>query len=170
MKSLYLTVLSFLFILSSVQLSAQDNSGNLKDKLQKMNNAVVKAQLAGDYDMLLSTYADDAISMPSYSPMMKGKDEIQKAMMKDKDAYKMTEFTLTTLEAYESGNMVYEIGKYGMTMTMKGMGNPIKDDGKYLTVYQKQDDGALKIKAEIWNTDTNPWANMSKPDKDDSED
>jgi len=162
MKSTFLAALSLLFILFSVQISAQNN---LKEKLQKMNDEVVKAQLAEDYDMLISSYTDDAISMPSYSQMMKGKEEIKKAMMKDKDSFKINEFTLTTLEAFESGNMVYEIGKYGMTMTMKGMDNPIKDEGKYLTVYEKQDDGSLKIKAEIWNTDMNPWADMNKPDE-----
>jgi ketosteroid isomerase-like protein len=167
MKSTFLAVFSFLFILFSVQIIAQND---LKEKLQKKNDALVKAQLAKDYDMLISGYTDDAISMPSYSPMMKGKDEIQKAMMKDKDSYNMDEFALTTLEAYESGNMVYEIGKYEMTMTMKGMDKPIKDEGKYLTVYEKQDDGSLKIKAEIWNTDMNPWANMNQSDEDNGED
>ena len=167
MKSSFLALLSLLFILFSVQISAQND---LKEKLQKMNDESAKAQLEGDYDMLISGYTDDAISMPSYTPMMKGKEEIKNVMMKDKDSYKMNEFALTTLEAYESGNMVYEIGKYEITMTMKGMDNPIKDEGKYLTVYQKQDDGSLKIKAEIWNTDMNPWANMNKSDEDNGED
>ena len=160
MKSIFLSVLSLFLILCSVQLSAQDNENGLKEKLQKMNDAAVKAQLAGDYDMLISNYTDDAISLPSYSQIMRGKDEIHKAMIKDKDAFKINEFTITTLEAFESGDMVYEIGKYNMTMTMKGMDNPVTDEGKYLTVYQKQDDGSLKIKAEIWNTDMNPWAMM----------
>jgi ketosteroid isomerase-like protein len=162
MKSFFLTVFSLFFILTSVQISAQDNETSLKEKLQKMNDDIVKAQLAEDYDMLLSYYTDDAISLPSYSQMMRGKDEIQKAMMKDKDSFKINEFNLTTLEAFESGDMVYEIGKYNMKMTMKGMDNPVADEGKYLTVYQKQDDGSLKIKAEIWNTDMNPWAMMGK--------
>ena len=162
MKRFFLSVFSLLFIIYSIQISAQDNENSLKQKLQKMNDEMVKAQLAENYDMLLSNYTDDAISLPSYSQMMKGKDEIHKAMMKDKDAFKINEFTLTTLEAFESGDMVYEIGKYNMTMTMKGMDNPVTDEGKYLTVYQKQDDGSLKIKAEIWNTNMNPWAMMEK--------
>jgi ketosteroid isomerase-like protein len=41
------------------------------------------------------------------------------------------------------------------------VGNPAKttsDHGKYLTIYQKQKDGSWKIKADMWNTDLNPFA------------
>jgi hypothetical protein len=31
-----------------------------------------------------------------------------------------------------------------------------------MTIWEKQNDGSLKIKVETWNTDTNPWAEMQK--------
>ena len=36
------------------------------------------------------------------------------------------------------------------------------DNGKYVTVYEIQKDGSLKVKIETWNTDTNPWAQMNE--------
>lgn len=44
------------------------------------------------------------------------------------------------------------------SLEVPGMSAPIQDTGKYLTVYVRDDDGSLKIKAETWNTDTNPMA------------
>jgi ketosteroid isomerase-like protein len=32
----------------------------------------------------------------------------------------------------------------------------MEDTGKYLTLWEKQADGSLKIKVETWNTDKNP--------------
>jgi ketosteroid isomerase-like protein len=53
---------------------------------------------------------------------------------------------------------VYEIGKYGISLTLPGTQHPLADNGKYMTIWEKQPDGSLKIKLDIWNTDMNPWA------------
>jgi hypothetical protein len=36
------------------------------------------------------------------------------------------------------------------------------DYGKYITIWEEQKDGSMKIKVETWNTDTNPWAQMEQ--------
>jgi len=33
---------------------------------------------------------------------------------------------------------------------------PMEDHGKYLTIWEKQKDGSLKVKVETWNSDVNP--------------
>jgi hypothetical protein len=48
-------------------------------------------------------------------------------------------------------------------MEIPMMPEPFNDVGKYMTVYEIQEDGSLKIKAETWNTDLNPWAAMEQP-------
>jgi ketosteroid isomerase-like protein len=40
-------------------------------------------------------------------------------------------------------------------MNIPGMPNDFEDQGKYLTIWEKQSDGSLKIKVEMWNTDVN---------------
>jgi ketosteroid isomerase-like protein len=45
------------------------------------------------------------------------------------------------------------------------MGN-INDNGKYMTVWEKQSDGSWKVKAETWNSDNNPWADMNMDEMD----
>ncbi|MDZ7740833.1 MAG: hypothetical protein U5Q03_03560 [Bacteroidota bacterium] len=65
-------------------------------------------------------------------------------------------FNTETLEVFAGGNLIVEIGKYDLTLEMPMMLQPIKDHGKYLTVWEMQKDGSLKIKIETWNTDVNP--------------
>lgn len=62
-----------------------------------------------------------------------------------------------TVQAYLVGDLVWEIGTYSVTLSLPGMSQPVTDIGKYLTIWQKQNDGTFKIKLEIWNTDINPW-------------
>ena len=58
--------------------------------------------------------------------------------------------------------MMNEIGTFKMNASMPNFDKPIDDHGKYLTVWEKQKDGSLKIKIEIWNSDVDPMAMMSQ--------
>jgi len=62
--------------------------------------------------------------------------------------------------------------EHDITMGIPQMSEPMHDVGKYVTVWQKQIDGSLKIKVETWNTDANPWemSDMMHPDKDKMQD
>ena len=160
MKSIHFKffALVFCFAILSSNVFAQDSA--LKEKFQQMNNQMVKDILADNSEAMLQMYADDAISLPSYEPMIKGKDALIKKHKVDKEAgFKMNDMTLTTMEVWSSGDFAYEIGTYTIDMTMPGMDN-MKDNGKYITIWQKQADNSWKVKADMWNTDNNPWADM----------
>lgn len=162
-KQFVLLCLCMIFVSSF--LFAQDDMADVKAQIDEMNEAFEEAMLSNNYEALLSQYTDDAISMPSYEPMINGMDAIKASMMKGKNSgMKMTKFDLTTTDVFESGDLVVEIGKYDLTLKMPQMPEPVDDHGKYLTIYEKQDDGTLKVKVETWNTDMNPWENMDKMD------
>jgi hypothetical protein len=48
---------------------------------------------------------------------------------------------------------------------MPGMDKPMDDHGKYLTVWEKQKDGSLKVKIEIWNSDVDQMSMMKTTDQ-----
>jgi ketosteroid isomerase-like protein len=50
------------------------------------------------------------------------------------------------------GDLAVETGAFSMTTTMKN-GKPITEQGKYLTVWKRQTDGAWKIIRDINNAD-----------------
>ncbi|MEO8398878.1 MAG: DUF4440 domain-containing protein [Ignavibacteriaceae bacterium] len=170
-----LIILCLCFVCLTVQ--AQNMSAT-KENIKKMNEEVEKAVLSNDGMSLMKYYADDAISMPSYQPMMKGKKAIEEGNMEmHKSGMKMTKFKLNTTDVGGNGNLVYEVGTYDLTLEMPSMPEPIDDHGKYLTIYEKQPDGSLMIKVETWNSDRNPWMgqdhegmdDMDKMEKDDQD-
>lgn len=149
-----IAILVMLILLIS---SAAFAGGDLIEKCQKRTTKFAKALLANDHATMMSMYADDGYNLPSYSPMLKGKEAMKKhGMEQEKMGIKMKTFSLTVVDVIPGSDLMVEIGTYNLTMAMPGGDKPFPDHGKYVTVWQKQKDGSWKIKADMWNTDVNP--------------
>jgi ketosteroid isomerase-like protein len=161
MQKLFVTLFSFLFAASL--LNAQDTAELMK-KIQAMNDEAAKMMVANDEAGMWTNYSNDVISMPSYEPMLRGIEACKQSYKKMTEAgMKMTAFKSTVTDIMQSGNFIVDIGTYEITMTIPQMGDmPWSDHGKYMTIWEKQDDGSLKIKVETWNSDVNPWQEMQK--------
>ena len=130
----------------------------IQSKIEKLNAEMTSAMVNGDYEKSLSFYADDAISLPNYQPMMVGMEAI--SMSNEgmaNSGVKINSFNVSIKKIIMDGDLIVEIGTYNMSMEIPSMEGPINDIGKYMTVWEKQKDGSLKVKAETWNTDSNPW-------------
>lgn len=150
LKSAYLLIIA-LFLSKSV--FSQSNA-ELKTKIEKLNKEMGAAMVAGDDEKSLSFYTQDAISMPSNEKMLEGKDAIKKSNEEmKKSGSKVTSFETTTLKVMTCDKSITEIGKYKISFMMAGKAEPMNDNGKYLTIWEKQPDGSLKVKLEMWNSD-----------------
>jgi len=159
MKSLLnILFLSFLFLLFTTFCFPQNNSQELKNRIQQIGNKTVNAYMEGNLELLFSYYMDDAIQMPIYDKMIKGKEAIKNREIENRKlGIKVDTLYHHTLELWSCDNFVWEIGTYGVSLSLPEMSNPVTDIGKYLTIWEKQVDGTFKIKLEIWNTDINPF-------------
>jgi len=159
-------LLFILLIVASSVLYSQDDV-DMKAKFNAMNQEFADMMIAGDHQGMVKWYADDIISMPSYQPMIRGIDAVKKAgEHQEQSGVTTTAFTLETTDVIEAGSYFVEIGTYTITMQIPGMDIPWSDHGKYMNVWETQDDGSFKIKADTWNTDTNPWMDMQKEKED----
>lgn len=161
MKKLFAILLMLLFTTSLIY--SQDTA-ELKKKIQAMNDESAKRMLSGDESSMWDMYTNNVISMPSYEPMLKGLDACKESYKKMKESgMKFTAFKSTVTDVMQSGKFVIDIGTYETSMTMPQMGDmPYTDYGKYMTIWEMQDDGSMKVLVETWNTDTNPWMEMQK--------
>ena len=160
MKQIFAVLFSAIFLSSLVY--AQDMS-ELKKKVQMMNDKYAEQMVGGDMSTLWDYYSDDIISMPSYEPMLKGLEACKKSAQKmEESGMKITAFSTTSTDVMQSGNLVVDIGTYNITMQVPGMDMPWDDHGKYLNIWEMQDDASMKMKVETWNTDVNPWMEMEK--------
>ncbi len=148
-------------IIVSSSIFAQDVD-KVKARIEEMNKVYTKAMIDNDVEKMLSMYTEDIISMPSYQPTIKGIAKVRElSEMQAKSGWKTTEFVLSITDIIVQGNLAIEIGNYNMKMS--GPDVPEwADYGKYITIWEEQKNGSMKIKVETWNTDTNPWAQMEQ--------
>jgi ketosteroid isomerase-like protein len=167
MKKITSTLASMLFIfLFATSIVFSQSASEYKTKIEALNKDMCKNMIAGNNEKNLALYTEDAISLPSYEALHDGIAAIRKASEDmAKSGWKATAFEITTLKVIPNGNLITEVGTYKMTGSMAGMDKPIDDHGKYLTIWEKQKDGALKIKIETWNSDVDPTSLMKTADQ-----
>ncbi len=154
LKSVLMLLVSTIFCF---QLFAQKDIDKLKSEIESINAKLVKANIAGDLETIASFYTDDIIHMPNYAPMVKGKEiMIEKEKETREAGFKMLSMNLNIVDVMACKDLVIEIGEYALSLTIPEMSYPVADNGKYVTVWERQKDGSLKIKIETWNTDVNP--------------
>ncbi|MCB0805250.1 MAG: nuclear transport factor 2 family protein [Bacteroidales bacterium] len=160
MKKSYKNIVFLLLAFSLCSFVVQAQKGDaakLTAEIQKLNDKMIKAMEEENHDFLASMYVDDVYHMPSYEKMIHGKDKMIERERKNHEAgFKMLSMKFDVVEVIPAGDYAIEIGKYNVSMEIPGMDNPMDDHGKYVTVWERQKDGSLKIKVETWNTDVNP--------------
>lgn len=130
---------------------------SLKAEIDSINNILDKAMLSGNFEAMMTYYAEDIIVSPGLNPTVKGKAAVKEGYEKNrKDGVKYHSFSGTTEEIWEFENRIYERGTFGMSFSYKDHPKPIGYYGSYFTIWQREGDGSLKIKYVIWNLGFNP--------------
>ncbi len=155
------SVCMLLAVFFTAGVAFSQSGSEYKTKIQMADKEMAKCMLEGNIEKSLTMYTTDAVTLPSYAPMNDGLPAIRKAAEEmSKSGMKYNSFELTTLKVIPNGNLITEIGTYKLNVTMPGMDKPVDDHGKYVTIWEKQTDGSLKIKVETWNTDVDPMSMM----------
>lgn len=156
MRELRCLVAALLVLSLAAPASAGHHEGLLAE-LTEIGDKLSAAMLANDVETMLAMYTEDAISLPNFGPRMQGVETFrQHSEQMTAMGMKIHSFESDPTEAWEAGDHVIEIGTFTIELEMPGMPQPINDKGKYMTIYVRDEDGSLKIKAETWNTDMNP--------------
>jgi len=100
-----------------------------------------------------AVYAEDALVMPQDGPAVQGRAAIQAAAAVNVQVIR--DASLTTAEVEAFGGTAIERGVYDMTMVFPGQA-PFQAHGKYLVVWRQDQDGAWRMRRQIFNSDQPP--------------
>lgn len=154
-------VVAALAVLVVPAVAAADSHEDLIQELEALGEKIEKAMMEDDAEAMLAMYTEDAISLPNFGPRMDGVEAFREHHAQMTGAgMKILEFESQPTDAWKAGDQVIEIGTFEIKLKMPGMEDPVEDKGKYMTVWVRDADGNLKVKAETWNTDTDPMAMM----------
>jgi uncharacterized protein (TIGR02246 family) len=124
--------------------------------LDRLREAHVVALNAGDADAWASCFSADAVQMPPSFPANVGAENIRGWSGGMLAAFR-AEFALSPAEVQRPGDeWVFERGTYTITLAPKAGGDAIRDVGKYITLYQRQADGAWLMARDLWNSNNPP--------------
>ena len=122
------------------------------DDLDRTRDAHVAALNTNDPDAWVACFAPDAVQMPPNDPPNIGTDHIR-AWSSGMLAAFRAEFSLDIDEVTLAGDdWAFERGTYTIGLTPKAGGTPIRDTGKYLTIYRRQTDHSWLMARDIWNS------------------
>lgn len=109
---------------------------------------------SGDADRWIALWSDEGVQMPPGSPPVIGKEEIGAGTVAFLDAFTVDSFEIHIDEIQLAGDLAFARGTYSGAYTPKDGGEGFAEDGKYLTVFQRQPDGSWKIYRDIFNLNT----------------
>jgi uncharacterized protein (TIGR02246 family) len=122
------------------------------EALDRLREAHVAALNAGDADAWVACFAADAVQMPPNYSANVGAETIRGWSGGMLAAFH-AEFSLSPEEVQPAGaDWAFERGTYTITLTPRAGGDPIRDVGKYITLYQRQANGAWLMARDIWNS------------------
>lgn len=136
---------------TSAALSSEDQS-----RIRAVDTDWAKAATAGNGQAIAALYTDDATLLPPGEPIVKGEAAKKYWVEFGKGFSGPTELNTATVEG--SGDLAYAVGTYRMALTPKKAGSkplPV-DEGKYIEVLKRQNDGSWKILHDIWNPNAPP--------------
>ena len=139
-----------LFSMQSCTQMTQDVE-KVKKQIEEKQVSFMENFNGGNAKASTEHYAVDAIVAPPHSSEVKGKEAIEKLWQSYIDMGKAS-VKLNTVNTDVSGNIAVVYQKFQFEATMPD-GQVIKDNGKSIVVYEKQEDGNWLIKYDTWNSD-----------------
>ena len=110
---------------------------------------------ASDLDGLMSYFTEDAVRMPPSRPALVGKEAIRD-MFQSRFEHSTTEVHNTSEEVIVCGDWAIVRGTHTVTVALKMSGESIRDNGKWITIWQRQPDGSWKLYSGFYNSDLPP--------------
>jgi uncharacterized protein (TIGR02246 family) len=117
-------------------------------------SAYFDAAVSGDFSRWAALYAEDAVIMPPNSATVEGRGAIG-AWLKALPVV-IADADGEIVEVDGAGRLAYARGAYVMTMQVPGAAPPIRQEGKLLHIYARQQDGTWLLARDIWNANAPP--------------
>jgi len=122
------------------------------EAIKKITDDFNAAINAGNIDKLVSLYTDDAVRIPPNKQALVGKEAIRSLFQEQLDQFTVqNEGVIVDLKV--SGDLAFVRGSWTSINTPKTGGEPLKYNGSFVSVIQKQPEGSWKVICNIWSNE-----------------
>jgi uncharacterized protein (TIGR02246 family) len=121
------------------------------EAINKIIEEYVAGYNTGDLQRVMDLWVDDAVVMPHGEPTVLGKKAVEKWKAQYFDQY-VFNLQSTSEELQVGGDWAFNRGSYLVAMTPKNGGSPVHEAGKFIQLFQRQEDGSWKVARDMGNT------------------
>ena len=114
-------------------------------------DAYEAARVAGDADAWLALWDEGGVQMPPGMPA-RGLDALTVGVPKAFAAMPASAMEISPVETVVMADWAFSRGTYTADLTSGG--NAVHMDGKFMTIFRRQDDGSWKIYRDIFNSNS----------------
>lgn len=121
-----------------------------RDALRQADEEMQRAVVQGDWDTVASHYAEDAYLDPPGAPPVRGRDDIRNYFVSTLAS--VSEFALEPRYVEGEGDLAYVRGRWSLSARMPDAAGDtvtVRDQGSYVVVRRRQDDGRWLIVEDI---------------------
>ena len=130
-----------------------DRSKGGDDPVLEGHNIWVSTAKTHDFARLASILCDDIILMPPNDTSLFGKDEVIEWFKEYFSNFHISNLTPTERDVFiASDKVAIENWTYVVAIKPIDGSDKIRDDGRFLTIWKKENDGTWKISHSIWNS------------------
>jgi uncharacterized protein (TIGR02246 family) len=119
--------------------------------LDRMWQRYVPAIVAEDLAIVRTFFTDDAVLMPPNQAVVRGAGGAVEWFRELFAGYRIA-LDMPTDELRISGETAYRVGRYHVTLTPEGGGPSAQDHGKFVQIYERQEEGEWRIARGILNS------------------
>jgi uncharacterized protein (TIGR02246 family) len=124
-------------------LPAQDDAARslgMHAAIAGMNERLLDALQRSDAHAYARNFSEDAISMPGYGPIVRGREAIASAMAHTFEKLRFVEVDVATLDMRQTGETVLEAGRYRYVVAARESGERQTLTGRYVIVWKRVGD------------------------------
>jgi ketosteroid isomerase-like protein len=115
-------------------------------------NNYMEAVNTTDIERILSYESEDICYLTPNQPLFSGKENLRKWFLAYFNYFNPSErLDLLNFEVF--GDFAYLKGKYTINVKIKHSGEEIRDNGKFINFFKRQDNGSWICTQSIWNSD-----------------
>lgn len=126
-----------------------------RESLMGADRAWAEAYATSDdpVEVFAMNVVNGAYLLPPGAPLAKGREAIRKVIggLEAMEGFSVTWAPVDAVVS-DGADLGYTVGAYEMTVPSEG--GPTQVVGKYLTVWQRQDDGSWMVSADMFNADS----------------
>lgn len=122
--------------------------------INRLQDLVDAAIVAGDTEAYVALIADDAVLMPPNAPAVIGKGAIRAWNEEMSKQFRFESYKSVDDEVVVTGGWAFRRATAEWTLIPSAGGVPVTETGKFIIIYERQADGSWKVARDIWNTNT----------------